>query len=239
MIALIDGDMLCYRIGFACNEQSEHVAKKTMTNFVYDIIEDMGDDVTESEMYLTGKGNFRNDYAVTAPYKGNRKAPKPVHLQALRDHLSKRFNANMSEGEEADDTIAIRATELGDEGIIVSLDKDFNQIKGWKYNFVKKERYYVEYEEGLLNFYKQFLEGDKIDNIIGVRGIGPKKAQKLLEDLTEIEMYKKCVELLESEERAIENGRLLYLRRKPNEIWNPPEEDPSSEEEDGEAAEGL
>lgn len=235
MIALIDGDMLCYRIGFACNEQSERVAKMTMTKFVYDIIDDLGEDVTDSEMYLTGSTNFRNDYAVTAPYKGNRKADKPVHLQALRQHLLDKFRANLSEGEEADDSIAIRATELGDDGIIVSLDKDFNQIQGWKYNFVKKERFYTDYEEGLLNFYKQFLEGDKIDNIIGVKGIGPKKAQKLLEDLTELEMYKKCVELLGSEERAIENGRLLYLRRKPNEIWNPPEEDSTSEEESGEA----
>ena len=39
--------------------------------------------------------------------------------------------------EEADDTIAIRATELGDEAIIVSLDKDFDQVVGWHYNFSK------------------------------------------------------------------------------------------------------
>lgn len=238
MIALIDGDMLCYRIGFACNEQPWGIAKKTMTDFVYGIIEDLGDDVTDSELYLTGKGNFRNDYAVTAPYKGNRKAPKPVHLQKLREHLEKKFNANVSDGEEADDTIAIRATELGDEGIIVSLDKDFNQLQGWKYNFVKKERFYVTEEEGLLNFYKQFLEGDKIDNIIGVKGIGPKKAHKLLEGMTELEMYRKCAELLESDERATENGRLLYLRRKPDEIWNPPKEDPE-EKESSESSEGV
>lgn len=238
MIALIDGDMLCYRIGFACNEQSERVAKSTMTNFVYDIIEDLGESVTDSEMFLTGKGNFRNDYAVTAPYKGNRKAEKPIHLPALRDHLLDKFNANMSEGEEADDAIAIRATELGDDSVIVSLDKDFNQLRGWKYNFVKKEWFFVTDEEGVLNFYKQFLEGDKIDNIIGVRGIGPKKAHKLLEGLTEREMFDKCAELLESEERAIENGRLLYLRRRADEIWNPPT-DNSKEEEDSEASEGL
>lgn len=238
MIALIDGDMLCYRIGFACNEQPWSVAKMTMTNFVYDIIEDLGQDITASEMFLTGKSNFRNDYAVTAPYKGNRKADKPVHLSKLREHLEKKFNANVSEGEEADDAIAIRATELGADGIIVSLDKDFNQLEGWKYNFVKKERFYVTQEEGTLNFYKQFLEGDKIDNIIGVKGIGPKKAQKLLEGLTELEMYRKCVELLGSEERAIENGRLLHLRRKADEIWNPPEADPEKEE-DGKAPEGV
>ena len=92
------------------------------------------------------------------------------------------------------------------------------------YNFVKKEKYYVTADEGLLNFYMQFLVGDRIDNIIGVKGIGPVKARKLLEDKTAQEMFDVCVEELGSEERAIENGILLYLQRKPDEIWSPPSE---------------
>ena len=71
----------------------------------------------------------------------------------------------------------------------------------------------------------QFLVGDRIDNIIGVKGIGPVKARKLLEDKTEREMFEVCVEELGSEERAIENGILLYLQRKEGEIWSPPSED--------------
>jgi hypothetical protein len=61
-----------------------------------------------------------------------------------------------------------------------------------------------------------------------VYGIGDKKSQKILEGLSEIEMFNKCVELLESEERVIENARLLWLRREPNQIW----ERPSEENED-------
>jgi hypothetical protein len=41
-------------------------------------------------------------------------------------------------------------------------------------------------------------------------------------------MYKACVEAYESkdmtEERVIENARLLWLRRKENELWEPPYE---------------
>jgi len=59
---------------------------------------------------------------------------------------------------------------------------------------------------------------------MGINGIGDKKSLKLLEGLTEQEMYDKCVELHESEERVIENARLLWLRRKPEEIWTPPHE---------------
>lgn len=227
MILLVDADIFCYRIGFACNNESQQVACKTLLNYVNTIIEDLvidSDDAThEVEYYLTGKGNFRNDHAVTVPYKGNRDGmEKPIHLQALRDFFVEELGAIVTSGEETDDRIAIRATQEGDKAIAISLDKDFDQFKGWHYNFVKKIKYYITEEEGLLNFYKQFLEGDKVDNIIGVAGIGPVKAGKLLAGKTELEMYNICVDKLGSEERAIENGILLYLRRQDDELWQPP-----------------
>lgn len=223
MIALIDGDILCYRIGFATQEESQDVAIRTMASFLEELV--MFDlNVSEWNTYLTGPTNFRNDYAITAPYKGNRKGEKPTHHGLLREYLELSWNGTVTEGIEADDAIAIDATTYGDESIIVSLDKDFDQVQGWHYNFVKKDKYYVQADEGLLNFYMQFLVGDRIDNIIGVRGIGPVKARKLLEDKTEREMFEVCVEELGSEERAIENGILLYLQRKEGEIWSPPSE---------------
>jgi 5'-3' exonuclease len=176
-------------------------------------------------VYLTGKGNFRNDIAVTAPYKGNRKdKEKPVHLEAIRKYLIEKWNAVVSEGEEADDLIAIDATSTPDS-IIVSLDKDFQQVPCRHYNFNKRELTSVTEQEGLLFFYRQIIMGDKADNIVGVYGIGDKKSQKLLEGLSEIEMFNKCVELLESEERVIENARLLWLRREPNQTWERPSEE--------------
>ena len=224
MIALIDGDILCYRIGFATQEESQDVAIRTMASFLEELV--MFDlNVSEWNTYLTGPTNFRNDYAITAPYKGNRKGEKPTHHGLLREYLELSWNGTVTEGIEADDAIAIDATTYGDESIIVSLDKDFDQVQGWHYNFVKKDKYYVQADEGLLNFYMQFLVGDRIDNIIGVKGIGPVKARKLLEDKTELEMFEVCVEELGSEERAIENGILLYLQRKEGEIWSPPSED--------------
>ena len=227
MILLVDADILCYRIAWSCQNESQKVACKTLLNFVNDIIEELvidSDDAThEVEYYLTGKGNFRKDYAITAEYKGNRKAiEKPAHLQALRDFFVNELDAIVTIGEEADDRIAIRATQEGDKSIAISLDKDFDQFAGWHYNFVKKNKYYITEEEGLLNFYKQFLAGDKADNIMGVAGLGPVKSDKLLRGKTEIEMYDICVDKLGSEERAIENGILLYLRRQDDEIWQPP-----------------
>ena len=185
----------------------------------------MIDGEPDYRVYLTGKGNFRNDVAVTAPYKGNRKdKEKPVHLQAIREYLIEEWNAVVSEDEEADDLIAIDATAIPDS-IIVSLDKDFQQVPCRHYNFNKRELTSVNEEEGLLFFYRQIIMGDKADNIVGVYGIGDKKSQKILEGLSEIEMFNKCVELLESEERVIENARLLWLRREPNQTWERPSEE--------------
>lgn len=224
MIALIDGDILCYRIGFATNEESEDVAIRTMASFLEDmLLFDL--EASEWTTYLTGKTNFRNDVAITAPYKGNRKGEKPVHHGLLRDYLMSSWTGVMSDDCEADDEIAIAATSHGDDSIIVSLDKDFDQVQGWHYNFVKKDKYYITHDEGMLNFYMQFLTGDRIDNIIGVDGIGPVKARKLLEGKTEREMFAICAEKLGSVERAHENGILLHLQRYPKQIWEPPYED--------------
>ena len=63
---------------------------------------------TESYIgYLTGKGNWRDDFAKIRKYKGNRdEAHKPVHYAAIREYLINHWDAIVVEGEEADDAIA-------------------------------------------------------------------------------------------------------------------------------------
>jgi len=223
MHGLIDADILNYRIGFATNAEDEGVAIRTMAGFLEDLLLFDLPELQTWELHLTGYGNFRNELAVTVPYKGNRKGTeKPVHYHILREYLVTSWDATVNEGIEADDMLAIRATELGDDSIIITLDKDLNQVVGWHYNFVKKEKYYVTEEEGKLSFYKQFLTGDKVDNIIGAKGIGDVKADKLLRGKTEAEMWSIIVEHL-GEERAIENGHLLYMLRHQHDKFTPPE----------------
>ena len=222
---LIDADILVYRVGWSCNEKSESDAINKMDDLIEDILGQLSADKETSHyvLYLTGRGNFWTEYATTAIYKGNRKdKEKPVHIQLLRQHLIDNWAAVVTEGEEADDAIAIAGTKHGDKTIMVSLDKDFDQIPGWHYNFVKKKRYYVTPEEGMLFFYRQILMGDRIDNIIGIYGIGENKSAKLLEDcVTEQDYYSKCVEMYDGDEdRVIENGRMLWLRRYDGEIWS-------------------
>jgi hypothetical protein len=175
--------------------------------------------------YLTGKDNYRHDIAKTKPYKGNRKdAPRPVHLHSLREYLITAWDFRVADGQEADDAIGIHATLTRDNSIIVSIDKDLDMIPGHHYNPVKKDHYYVNDKVALKNFYRQILTGDKVDNIEGLRGIGPKKADKILGDFdTDLAMYEAVLKAYDGDaERVLENGQLLWIRRKEGELWQPP-----------------
>jgi len=221
--ALIDADSLCYAVGFSSNDTEEKIAlsrlEQTMTELCMDL------DCQDYKGFLTGKGNFRDSIAVTVPYKGQRIAEKPVHLQALRDHLVSSWGFEVVQGIEADDAVGIAAYAVPeDESIMVHIDKDLNQFRGWHYNYRKKEKYYVSEFEGLTAFYTQILTGDRIDNIVGLKGIGPVKAKRILEECTnENELYQAVLKAYEGDQqRVLENGQLLWLQREANQVWQLP-----------------
>jgi 5'-3' exonuclease len=181
--------------------------------------------VGDYQGFLTGSNNFRKDIAVTAPYKGNRTQSKPKHYELIREYLNKAWACEVIEGQEADDAIGIKAYEMEDveDYVIMSIDKDLNMIRGWHYNFIKDEKYLVNDQEAIKHFYTQILTGDRVDNIVGLKGVGPKKAEKILQDcVTEADMYKAVLEAYDNDEkRVLENGQLLWIRRKENQIWSP------------------
>lgn len=222
-LALIDADILVYRIGFASENDAEHYALARMREFIEDML--LFNGFGDYELFLTGGGNYRNEVAVTAEYKGNRKAGKPVHYKALRQYLLDKWNAKLIEGQEADDEIGIRAYSMDvEEYTICTIDKDLDMIRGQHYNFVKDIFYDITEEEAIFNFYKQILTGDKVDNIKGIKGIGDVKAKRILEKCTnEKEMYLAVLEAYEgNSERVLENGQLLWIRREPDQVWQPP-----------------
>ena len=232
MKALFDSDIFAYRAASACEDEDEATAQRTLERLIVDVLMCGVDNIYPDcfvdswSMHLTGKNNFRYKIATTVPYKGNRvDKPKPKHLAFLRNYLVKEWNASISEGEEADDTIAIEATKLGDNCVIVSLDKDLDQIVGWHYNFVKHLGYYIKPEEALVKLYTQMLTGDAADNIKGLFRVGPVKAAKIIGDTTdELELYNKVLEAYEGDaERVLENAQLLFLRRYEGQIWTPPQ----------------
>ena len=230
MNVLVDADIIAYRAAFSAKNDSEGQARKTVDDICGGILYDCfyPEEYTLGEntwFYLTGSNNFRYDIATIKRYKGQR-GEKPDHLDATRDQLQTEWLAEVVEGQEADDAIGIKATELNGDCTIVSIDKDLLMIPGTHYNFVKKEWTEVSQEQGDYFFYKQLLTGDQVDNIQGVPGIGPKKAEKAYKECTTVqEMYAKAVEMYKGDTDALlENARLLWLRRYEGEMWEPPSE---------------
>jgi|TARA_B100001094_G_C18081491_1_gene745426 5'-3' exonuclease len=223
--ALIDGDILVYRVGFSTNEPDEEkFAISRMGNFVDRLIRLEG--IETYEGYLTGKNNYRSEIATEQTYKGNRKdARKPVHYDSLREYLVSKWGFTVIDGQEADDAMGIKAYDLPeDSSCIMTIDKDLDMIRGWHYNFVKEDLYYVTEKEAIKNFYIQILTGDRVDNIPGIKGIGPVKANKILENCTtEKSLFKAVSEKYDHDiDKLTERGRLLWIRRKEKQLWKPP-----------------
>jgi|TARA_S200002703_G_scaffold107388_1_gene93278 5'-3' exonuclease len=225
---LVDGDIIAYRCAFSKEKDLPEDVIFKVDKLMSDILDETcifpftKDDY---QVYLTGKGNFRYDVAKTAGYKANRKGKeKPKELDLARDWLTISYGAVTSEGEEADDLIAKEATNLGPSTIVASVDKDMLQIPCYHFNIFRWEWDQVSDWEGLKHFYTQILTGDTTDNIIGLHRVGPKTAAKMLKDCnTEVDLWETCLKAYDgNKERVIENGRLLWLRRKEGELWEPP-----------------
>lgn len=202
---LIDADILLYSCGFAADSQmmkdikngfpdaGDEECKEILANEDYlryalanvktvilDIVDlFQGDKV----LYLTGPGNYRDDIATIQPYKGNRDTThKPKYYKEIKEYLVNKWGAVVVEGREADDALGCDQWNAErDTTVIVSIDKDLDNIPGWHYNWRKKEVYYVDDEEADIKFWTQALTGDATDHIQGIPGIGPKKAAIIID----------------------------------------------------------
>lgn len=185
----------------------------------------------ERTVYLSaGVGNYRDLIATYAKYKGNRDAiSKPVYFDDVQGYLKKKFKAETTTGQEADDALGIAATNTP-SGVICSIDKDLLQIPGKHYNWVTGEEKEISVRDGALNFWTQVIAGDYSDNVPGLAGFGEGKARKALVEASSdatawrivLELYGTKYGKEEGLRRAVETARLVHIRRKEGEIWEPP-----------------
>lgn len=190
---------------------------------------------------LSGPNNFRYKIATIKPYKGNRDPSHiPVHYQAIRDYLTNRWGARVIHGREADDECSIEGWKLWREQrrgpqmglsshsyVVASIDKDLDQIPGHHYDYMKHVFYFMTLDEAYRAFWIQVLAGDVVDNIPGLKGYGMVKAAAQIDywidnGLRDTDMWKEIVALYSTNEAALEIARLVYMQRRPGELWNPP-----------------
>jgi 5'-3' exonuclease len=223
LVALIDGDIVAYRCAASCeptktnpNSENERIAIARTDELMDRILSAVK--TTEYQLFVSGSENFRK--LLYPEYKRHRDdIPKPRHLDALRNFLVHEWGAEVAAGYEADDAIGIAHGRLEnlDGGVkspvICSIDKDFRQIPGLHYNFVKDEAAVVSPYEATFSFWCHMLIGDTSDNVRGVAGIGPIKSRRHLENLAPEEMESVVRELYADDERFALNRRLLRILR--------------------------
>lgn len=181
MIALLDVDQVCYAVGFTVEQETDLSVIKVRTDeYINNRLNSLG--TRDCELYLTdSKNNFR--LSVYPDYKGNRKGlVKPVWFQEIRQHLIDGWGAEVIDYLEADDCVSIRQRMLGGNSVLVSDDKDLDQVPGLHMRMSTFVQYEVSDLYAQRHIFHQLLTGDRIDNIPGIFRVGPVKAKKMLED---------------------------------------------------------
>lgn len=237
----IDGDIVAYRVAYIAQKEGETLEEACAgaRASLQSIINEVGE---EGHIYLTeSKSNFRIAEASEAyPYKGNRpEEEKPELLSDIKQWMIEEYDAELQQGQEADDALSIAACTLGHG--IATIDKDLDGCPGWHYNWAKNNIYYVTEEEANRFFYTQMLTGDSTDNIPGLfKRTGKKAMAKVKEPLAELtdpadmyayvkEVYMDAVaekKMLSDEEDVtrwlLSQGRCLWMRRAEGELWDAP-----------------
>lgn len=226
MLAIIDGDIVTFRAAFSAEEEPEpYIACARANTMVEEILAATG--ATEYKVFISGEKNFR--YNVYPEYKANRlDAKRPKWEKDVKAFLELDWQAEKSDGCEADDLMSIEAWKTGLPNtfncVVCTIDKDLDQVPGWHYNFVKKEKYFITPDQALRNFYYQCLVGDTADGIKGVPGIGPKKASRMLDMCeSEREMFEAVREAYGNDEEFEMNAKVLHIWKQLNDIWKWPD----------------
>lgn len=229
MICLVDGDIVVYRVGYATERSRFSEAQRQVDNWMEKIMEEF--DTIQYHLYLSdSEGNFRKQIDPT--YKANRKIEKPKYYEKIINYMIDNWDAEVAWGQEADDAMGIKQiaahkAEQANTTVICTIDKDLDQIVGKHFNFLTGKTYTIEEPEATKFFYTQLLTGDPVDNICGLKGIGPAKARLILKGCTtEPELFNAAYNAYKSvyknlaEEEMIKTGRLIRIRQYPEEMWD-------------------
>ena len=187
MIALVDADTIYYRAAFKLNKKE---VRKTIDTKMREIEGHLF--MPAMQVAVKGFGNYRKD--LYPNYKANRSTKEEIKpfLNYGHQYMCDKYNAVMADGMEADDLVAIWAAECRANDmdyVIAGIDKDLLQIPGKHLNYFRMDMTEVDEPTAHYNLMLQCLTGDNSDNIPGIKGIGPKKAERILAGVTPDRMW--------------------------------------------------
>jgi hypothetical protein len=175
---IIDGDGIMYTVGFASEGEPINYVLGTVKKYLDRIQSETG--ASKRSIYIKGTGNFRDEVAVTQPYKGTRTNAKPSTYEDIVSYLISYQGATKVDGMEADDRVSYLLYQDylasgGDKDkatlILSSRDKDLKNTPGWHHNPDTSQVYWVTDEQALRHFWWQMLQGDSSDSIPGLPSI--------------------------------------------------------------------
>ena len=225
MKLLIDADVVLYLALATAADDTAASAFERYQGIMTDVREMHFLEECDVEMFLSSDGeNFRkNQYPV---YKSNRKnvVPNPAmkELKAIAMAQPRTFGSPASE---ADDQLLIRACDLEDQGedwVIATVDKDLRTHPGRFYNLRSRDWLTVSPTEAYTFMIAQFVMGDSVDGIKGLKGFGPKKSGAIIHNNNSMEVnYDRAKETWQEnckEEEGWAEGfnttcNLAYIRR--------------------------
>lgn len=153
-------------------------------------------------------------------YKANRSGRKPLAFRPLLAHCQENYPVLQMPYLEADDVMGIEATRCPETTIIVSIDKDMRTIPCALYDWNKPELGVQEIQDEDADRWlaTQALTGDATDGYPGCPGVGPVKAAKVLDGLTdEYELWDAVAKAYEakglSTDDMIQQSRLARICR--------------------------
>lgn len=185
---LVDADFFWYRAASSSEEEHEYNADLTVIvgNF------QRGKQIVEHELtklrqrfnsddillFFTDRTNFRK--TIDPSYKGNRTKRKPCGYLKLKNWGMETYPSLVYPHLEADDVLGIVATNGSvKDFVLISPDKDMAQIPCRIYDLKEEYTQTPGAAERLL--YKQCLTGDSTDGYKGCAGVGPKRADQILD----------------------------------------------------------
>lgn len=202
---LVDVSSMFFRAFFAVPRLSTKAGLPTnaLVGFLNMTVKLLKDEKPDYMVYcMDRKGpSFRNE--LFEEYKANRSempedlVPQMPYIRKITESLGIPYLDK--EGYEADDVIGSLARfgqEKGLEVVIVSGDKDFAQLIGPHVSMLDTMKNVKYDEQGVLDKWgihpEQMIDylamvGDSSDNIPGVKGVGPKGAQKLLAEFKSLD----------------------------------------------------
>jgi DNA polymerase-1 len=194
MTLLIDADWLLYSGCAACEcdirwdewTHTLHLEEGEVKDFVTSRLEYWRGLTGDNQviMCLSDYPTFR--HVADPNYKVNRIGKrKPLGLRDLRQWIERTYECRSCIGLEADDVMGLLATGgQYKNAIVVSIDKDMRTIPGQLLAGEQVES--ITVDQANKAWMTQVLTGDSTDGYQGLKGCGPVKAEKILDDAVDL-----------------------------------------------------